>query len=183
MTQAELTFSIRPAQPEDALNIARLHTVGWDISNPAILSTEVLEDQPLEERRDGWLEWIQDQRGVLLVAVDQYGRPSAFICIRPDLPPLDAAHFDAEVTHHYVAPERQAMGLGRRLLVAGAKAAAALGWTRLMARVFLGNPASGFFRHCGARLIAERVVRVGGVQVAETAYGWDDVEDLISANG
>lgn len=180
MTPSDLTFTLRPAGPEDALNIARLHTVGWDTTNPAVLPIEVLENQPLEERRAGWLQWITDGRGILLLTVDQYDRPSGFICLRPDLHPEDTGHFDAEVTHHYVAPERQAMGLGRRLLTAGARVARERGWHRLAVRVFRGNPNAGFYLHCGARLVAERTIDVDGVPVEEIAYGWADTADLLT---
>ena len=94
------------------------------------------------------------------------------------------AGYDAEVYALYVLRARRRRGTGRRLFARLADASAAAGARSLVLWVLKDNgPGRAFYEALGGRVVAEKLIRIGGVPLPEVAYGWTDLAPLRSRPG
>jgi hypothetical protein len=168
---------IRPARPEDAPGIVRVHGDTWRAAYRGLVPDAFLEGFGREpdavERRRRWLERPES---VTLVA-EEAGEVVGFaVGGRSRGGP---AEFDAELYALYVLPDRQGRGLGRSLLREFASAAGAKGFRSLVLWVLRDN-ASGraFYESLGGSLVGEKSIDLGGATLPEVAYGWPDLRAL-----
>jgi hypothetical protein len=47
--------------------------------------------------------------------------------------------------------------------------------------VLADNPARGFYERLGGRYLRQKPIEIGGIDLFEAAYGWDDIRVLIDA--
>jgi L-amino acid N-acyltransferase YncA len=139
-------IGVRPATPEDAANIARVHVESWHQAYDGIVPKAMREAVTLENRRQMW-EAVLGQYGEAyptLVAATETADIVGFAMGGP----CDAAAsgFAAEFHALYMAPAFQRRDCGRRLFVQLAGTLAARGLGSAMATVIHTPQAAGFFR-------------------------------------
>jgi GNAT superfamily N-acetyltransferase len=90
--------------------------------------------------------------------------------------------FDAELAAVYLQRDFQGAGLGRRLVGAVAEGQRANGATGLITWVIAANKrARTFYEVLGGELVVEQPFQWDGLDLVEAAYGWRDIEALVSA--
>ena len=93
-----------------------------------------------------------------------------------------AAKGRGEIFTLYVAPRFQGAGGGRRLLAGAAEAMLAEGYQGAVLWVLSENLAArGFYEHLNGQASGRQQTRVGGADLAITAYVWPDLEALEEA--
>jgi ribosomal protein S18 acetylase RimI-like enzyme len=169
---------VRPARPEDARGIARVHGDTWRAAYQGIVPDAFLaafagKPGAADRRR----RWIAKPGNSTLVA-EEGGEIVGFAVAGPprDLPP----GFDAELYALYVLPRRQGAGLGRRLVLHAAEALAAGGARSMGLWALRDNArARAFYERLGGKPAGEKEIDLGGARLVEVAYGWTDLEGLL----
>lgn len=169
---------VRPARPEDAAGIARVHGDAWRAAYRGIvpdgfLATRGREPDAVDRRR----RWIEDPKVTTLVA-EEGGEILGFANGGPSRE--GPAGFDGELYAIYIHPSRQRERLGWRLLLHLAEALHGRGFRSLFLWVLRDNAAGrAFYERVGGRVVAEREIEIGGARLVETAYGWPDLSRLL----
>ncbi|MCK6481481.1 MAG: GNAT family N-acetyltransferase [Planctomycetaceae bacterium] len=169
---------VRPARPEDAAGIARVHGDAWRAAYRGIvpdgfLATRGREPDAVDRRR----RWIEDPKVTTLVA-EEGGEILGFANGGPSRE--GPAGFDGELYAIYIHPSRQRERLGWRLLLHLAEALHGRGFRSLSLWVLRDNAAGrAFYERVGGRVVAEKEIEIGGARLVETAYGWPDLSRLL----
>lgn len=166
---------ITAAGPGDAADLADVHVRAWRETYAGLLPAAYLArmDPRLHARR--WRRQLDAARAgeVVLVAEGRAGLVG--YCAGA----AEAAAGEAEVSTLYVLRSAQGLGLGRRLLGAGARTLRAQGAHALTLWVLSGNRrARDFYEHLGGVEVAERPARGWGGGYRESAYRWSDIGAL-----
>jgi GNAT superfamily N-acetyltransferase len=153
---------IRPATPDDALAIARLHHRAWVETYPGLLPQSVIDGFPVEMRADRWTRILASDTRVALAP----GAGFAAMGAQRDAD-LAARGYPEELFSIYLLRAAQGRGLGRALVRAvwGGRATTAL--------VLEGNPACAFYEATGAAHLETRDERIGDAPIRERVYAWD----------
>jgi ribosomal protein S18 acetylase RimI-like enzyme len=186
-------ITIRPAVPDDAFGIARVHVDAWRTTYPGIMPTKVLANLSYETRERVWrrnLETAGQDGTVLYVAErtppdasdtaqSQVGEIVGFAGGGPERSG-DPDHA-GEVYAIYVLEPYQRRGVGRQLFCAVTSRLAEAGMRSLLVWVAAQNPSRRFYEALGGAPVRERQEESGGAPLDEVAYGWSDVAPLIGA--
>jgi ribosomal protein S18 acetylase RimI-like enzyme len=170
---------IRAATVADAAAVARVDVETWRETYPGVLPQQLLVGLAAEEQRRAWSHFIVRYPGDLIVGVHRDDGVVGFgSCgLRRGGPTL----YGGEVFTLYVDPDHQGQGIGRRLLLhlfgrlLRRSQRSALVW------VLRDNPARFFYERLGGRLVATKLLRVGGIDVEALAYGWSDLAGVLEA--
>jgi ribosomal protein S18 acetylase RimI-like enzyme len=174
--QSELTYAIVPAGPGDAADLARVHVQSWQETYPGLLPQVYLDRMSVAAHARRWRARLMRGEEVTLVGESVSG-VSGYCSgdwtrrgVRPG---------EAEISTLYVLRRAQRSGLGRRLLVATARALAARGASSLVIWVLRDNAnARRFYERMGGAGERERDEAIGGGLVVSVAYRWADIRTL-----
>ncbi len=154
----------RPATPQDAAELARIHAASWRETYPGLLPTGEIDRMTQPDRcLDRW-QAILSNPALQVAMVEGLG----FAVSGPQRDAaLREAGFPQELWSIHLLQCGQRRGLGRALLtaVAGPQAFTAL--------VLEGNlPARRFYAAMGGLLHATRPDRIGETEIIERVYAW-----------
>ena len=168
-------ITIRKAGPKDAEAIAHVHITAWRETYQGIVPDDFLKDLSTERRAKYWEQSLSDPEGeyhnVLAAEVD--GAITGFVNYG------DARETDlgcqGELFAIYILRAVQKLGLGRRLFSDVVRAQLDLGVSSMMLWVLKENPSRGFYEHLGGIYLTEKTIEIGGKELIEVAYGWQDL--------
>jgi ribosomal protein S18 acetylase RimI-like enzyme len=106
--------SIRPAQPEDALGIATVHTHSWQSTYRDQLPDSFLDQLAVPAREQCWRQDLADSAFRVLVA-EQGGAIVGFVSFGASRDPDAAANHKGEILAIYLLAEAQGAGAGKAL--------------------------------------------------------------------
>lgn len=173
MTRTRLT--IRDGTAGDAPAIARVHVAGWKSRYVGLVLQPTLDALRPEDRETRWREWLSgDDRRTLFVAVDG----ERVVGFSAGWPEPAGTTDTVEVAAIYVDDAFHGRGLGKGLLRRLATRGQALGFTALSLEMLVGNPTGGFYEHLGGRIVDAYTALIGGHEIAEVRYRWDDIDVL-----
>jgi GNAT superfamily N-acetyltransferase len=183
-------MAVRPATPDDASAIARVHVAAWTEAYDGLLPPEVLARQDAAERAARWRAMMEGgaeggHRAAIAVALDGAGEVAGFAsCGEARDDALRARGLTGEVSAIYLLRRTQGRGLGRGLMVWAAETLRARGHKGLGLWVLAGNrPARAFYERLGGTIVVgETPCEVAGAPTTEVAYGWPAPAALISAS-
>lgn len=171
-------MQIRPAQPDDAAGIGRVHVETWRSTYAGMLPDSYLVGLSATRHAATWARTLNRPAGSkgesVLVAEDD-GHVVGFVsggAARP-CKALKTERTDGEVYTLYVLPDYQGRGLGRELLATGFGHMADAGYTAAVIWVLQPNPSRFFYEAMGGVRIGEREEKFAGAPVLEVAYGWE----------
>jgi ribosomal protein S18 acetylase RimI-like enzyme len=167
----ELVNAVRVARPEDAVAVARVYIDSWHDTYAAILPSQLLCAMTVKGQAARWRAAIR-ARGREQVLVAESNR-HGLVGMSSLGPSRDGTlGFDGEIYTLYVDPEYYGRGAGTALLRAGFASLRARGFVSCLIWAHARNPVRFFYEAMGGRLVAERVERMMGDPVPETAFGW-----------
>lgn len=141
-------MTIRPAQPEDALDVARVHVRSWQAGYRSLLPDEFLDQLRLEDRvaRYDFSNTDPTKPYTQLAEID-----GVIVGLATTAPARDADCAGlGELLALYVAPERWGLGIGCQLAVAARHRLAGQGFTEAVLWMLEGNArADRFYRKDG----------------------------------
>ncbi len=168
--------TIRPATPEDAQGIARVHIETWLTTYRGLMPDSVLEKLSVERQTEKWDASLRTPRTSTVVAVED-GQIVGFVSFGPE--PGNDFRYQGELYAIYILESYQRKGIGRMLVRAAAEGLLAHDFPNMMLWVLSTNPARAFYEKLGGKFLRDRTVEFNGVPLREAAYGWDDLKCLI----
>jgi GNAT superfamily N-acetyltransferase len=169
--------AIRPAQIDDAHNIARVHVDTWRTTYVGIVPDEHLASLSYERSQANWIKYLtHPQNGTAFVAEIE-GQIVGITSCGPLDEPL--ADYDSELYVLYVLKSYQGMGLGKLLVKYVVDYLKSKGFHSMVIWVLKDNPACRFYESLGGQLAAEKTIEIGGKQLVDVAYVWSDLGSLI----
>jgi GNAT superfamily N-acetyltransferase len=152
---------IRPATPEDAEAVARVHVETWRAAYAHALSPEGLAGLSVTQRAE-----LHRRSPPVVAEVD--GEIVGFVSVGPGTDP----DTDGELYAIYVLPDHWGTGLGRALMQAGEERLRDLGHQHAILWVLEDNPrARRFYEAAGWTLDGtRRPIEIFGQQVPEIRY-------------
>jgi len=163
---------IRPALPEDAEAIARIHHDAWRVAYRGIVPDPVLDGLSFPSRYRWWAKYLKSPERIEKVFVAAPGRVvCGFVSVGParDDDPAEPL----ELYALYVAPDQWSRGLGGELFHAAARALRELGGTGFYLWVLAGNIRARRFYEAMGGCPADRAPRdlkMGGEWIPEMIY-------------
>lgn len=164
--------TIRPATRDDLEAIATLHVSSWQGAYRGILPDAVLDRLNSADRQRDWMRWLAVPEANTYAAFERR-KLVGFARVLPADPEFDSPPSSAEISHLYVAPDSQSMGVGQALLTRAFEDVASRGLERAVLWVLEKNyRARAFYERAGFRLDGGRRTdpdRLGG-ETPEVRY-------------
>lgn len=170
---------IRPALPQDAPGIAQVHIQSWRTSYRGLIADEVLDNQSLPRRQGYWEQVLQQHTSgelhCVYVAENEHGEIIGFASggksRQENLP------FEAEMYALYLFETAKRQGIGEKLFRAVTEKFRTEGYYSMMLWVLADNHfARRFYEKMGGRAVTEQMITIGGKELLEVAYGWDQLQ-------
>jgi ribosomal protein S18 acetylase RimI-like enzyme len=171
-------ITVRSALPSDAAAIATIHAESWRTAYRGILRDEFLDGPVFDDRHRVWENRLSTAPPHQYVAMIEEGvEPKGFVCVFLDADPEWGALLD----NLHVRASARGMGLGRRLMAAGA------GWvlqhklnSPLHLWVYEQNVAARrFYERLGGVVTTSRLHSApDGSQAPAIRYVWRDLVRL-----
>jgi GNAT superfamily N-acetyltransferase len=173
------SFEVRPAVLAEARRLAFVHVRSWQTAYRGIFPDAYLDglDQQVGVREERWKATLggtgsrtvfvacAPEQGIIGFGRGEAARPPHF-------------GFDGELSGLYLLAEYRGLGAGRSLLNAVATSLSQAGFRSMLAWVLTRNPSRRFYEKMRGERLGTAEVTIGGIQVEETAYGWDDLSRL-----
>lgn len=133
-----IDIDVRPAVPEDAAGIARVHTETWRVAYDGLIPADYLDQLDEEARTQQWTQILETRAGLPVQVAESSGTVIGFISIGAarDVPEDPKV---SEVYALYLAPEHWGQGVGRRLHDRGVDLLRSADFERSHAWVLDGN--------------------------------------------
>jgi L-amino acid N-acyltransferase YncA len=174
-----MTTIIRVAAPADAAAIARVHVDSWRSTYAGLLPERMLIKLSNAEHESRWWGHVlgrHRRKQFVYVAENDRDGVVGFVsggpCRDREL------SYRGEIYAIYLLDEFHGVGIGRALLLSLSDRLVRERGPSLLVWVLSSNPSRYFYESMGGKRVATRVDRMGGVEVEETAYGWEDTTEL-----
>jgi ribosomal protein S18 acetylase RimI-like enzyme len=173
-----MTFSIRPAQPEDAPAIAHVHVESWRTTYKDLMPDEILANLSAERRETYWRGVISNAEAAdfVYVAETDDGRVVGFASGGPerDNHPV----YKGELYAIYLLQAYQGQGIGRAMAAQVARKLVDGGLTNMLVWVLTGNAACHFYEALGGKEVGRKPLNLNDEKFEEIGYGYDDIRPL-----
>ena len=166
---------IRKAVPSDAQGIAKVHVESWKSTYINIVPENFLNNLSYEKREDYWLSVIPN--GGVYVAEDENNQIIGFASGGKERSG-NYSNYNGEIYAIYILKEYQGRGIGKLLLEPIINDLTTQGIFTMLVLALEDNPSRHFYEKLGAKKIDNIIVEIGGVQLNELVYGWDDISLL-----
>lgn len=170
---------VRPAIPDDAEGIAKVHVKSWQEAYVGLLPQDVLDRQSVPARYRNWSAYLgapSSSRWVF-VAVDPAAGIVGFAEATRNRPAMHRPAFEIPVI--YILQSHTRRGLGRKLMHALATALAGQGAGEIALWALADNhSARAFYEAIGGRLTATRAEPDRGGRNLLAGYRWRSAAEL-----
>jgi len=178
-----LPIRIREATVDDTEGMARVRVDTWRCAYQGILPQDYLMSLSYEHTASRWREtlWKAPRPGSFVyVAVQETAEESGsnqIVGIAIAGPEQSGdAEYCGEVYVLYVLPAFQSQGIGRRLVAACVQRLLQNKLESLIIWVIAKNPHRRFYESLGGKLVRQKEKEIGGVNLIEVGYGWQNVD-------
>ena len=169
---------MREADERDSLAVAEVAVETWRATYGGIVPDDFLAGLSVEQRDERQRqEWTRPGLFVL-VAEDEREGLVGFVVAGPER--QGHPNYRGELHALYVLPAFQRYGLGRDFVSAAATRLLADGQRSLLTWVLEKSPARPFYEALGGSMVGQQSITIGGAELVEIAYGWDDAQTLIA---
>ncbi len=172
---------IREAKLNDAAAIAQVHVDSWQTTYRGILPDDYINRQSYERRKSNWENSLNVSTEIetdyfIYVAENPAGKIVGFV--NGGLNRNSNSIYQGEIYALYILATYQRQGIGRNLVQRIASQLSQSGLTSISVWVLADNPAIKFYQSLGGQQVAQKIIKVNGIEFAEIAYGWNDTQDL-----
>ena len=169
---------IRRALPTDAPGIARVDVESWRSTYVGLLPDDLLASYDYSERERARRIGIADESTITFVAEHKTDGIVGFLSGGPAR--MDDMPYAGELYAIYLLERHQRQGTGRRLVADLCAWLLSQGLTSMYTWVLEDNPSRRFYESLGGIEFTRQTIAIGGRDVVEVAYGWDDISPLAS---
>jgi GNAT superfamily N-acetyltransferase len=169
----------RPATPDDAAAIARVHVDSWRTTYAHLLPQSFLGSLSYDERESSWARALGDHESKEFTYVAEHPAEGivGFATGGPERSGI--TDYSSELMAIYLLRAAQRMGIGRQLVSSIARHLSESGHRAMMVWVLADNPSRAFYERLGAEPVAEKLIEWAGVQLIEVALGWKELAGLV----
>ena len=170
-----MIFRVRSATPADANAIARVQVDTWRTTYGGIVPDAHLATLSYRHRESVWRRIISQKRSddSQFVAETDAGEVVGFASGGREL--AGDREYDGELYAIYILAPHQRLGVGRRLVAAVVERLIDASFNSMLIWVLQDNPACRFYAALGGSPVRNRIITIGGADLAEVAYGWQDL--------
>jgi len=169
---------IRRALPSDAPEIARVHVESWRSTYVGIVPDDYLTSLDRSERERVWSRLIADETQITYLVENSRDGIVGFLSGGPAR--IDDIPYVGELYAIYLLEQYQRQGIGRRLVGELCAWLLSRDLTSMYVWVLEENPSRRFYESLGGIEFRRQTLTIGGLELAEVAYGWDDISILAS---
>ncbi|MBL7999790.1 MAG: GNAT family N-acetyltransferase [Candidatus Kapabacteria bacterium] len=171
-------ITIRIARIGDEEQIARINVETWRVTYSGLIHDSMLKSLSIEKRTDDWKRIIGNMNDAhcTIVATNDDGIILGYCgggTARRE-------GYQWEVYALYVHPMNHKSGIGKELLKSYITLAMAAQWTHLGVVVLQGNPARGFYEHCGAKYTGSFTHPIDGIDYWQDELVWKRDEIILT---
>jgi GNAT superfamily N-acetyltransferase len=178
---AEAKLVIRGARIEDAAAIARVHVESWRSTYAGMLPEKMLLKLSSAAHEQRWWRHVLGRfRSRHYVYVVEDSREGVVGFASGGRARDRGLAYGGEIYALYLLDEYHGRGLGRALFRRLAARLMRECGATLIVWVMASNPSRFFYEAMGGARAALRTDRMGGAEVAEIAYGWDDLAAMLA---
>lgn len=170
-------YKIRKAVPEDALGIAIVNVYTWKTTYTGLMPNKAIDERigrlrktaermEADIRRDG--NFIVAAAGDTVVGSCIYGKSRN-----------ESFGDSGEIFAIYVLKGFQGTGIGKALLLAGAKELLAQSRGSMIVNCLRGNPSLGFYKHMGGKSVGQRQDDIAGGRITEDIVLFEDLAAIV----
>lgn len=171
-------YIVREATFEDAEAISTIHVNTWKNTYKDLVDEKDLTNMTYENRIILWETVLRmDKEKQCTFVIQDDDKVVGFISGGPER--TKRFNYDSEIYNIYILDEYQKEGLGSQLLEVFAKEMIDYGHQSLLVWILKHNPSSQFYERYGATSVGEEATQIGEGSYEETAYGWDDIVQLL----
>jgi GNAT superfamily N-acetyltransferase len=168
----------RQAKLSDTPEIARVQVETWRSTYVGIVPQAFLDALDIGEQTTRWDQWFGDGSHVF-VAENAEG-VCGFISGGELRDGINLGqNYDSEIYTLYVLPAAQGRGAGRQLMRSLAARLVDDDLKRPVVWALEENPWCAFYERLGGRRVAQKMIEIGGKQLSDIAYGWQDIGLLL----
>lgn len=168
-------YKIRKAIVTDAVGIAKVHVDSWKTTYANIVPDEYLTSLSYESRELMWTKAIP--HGDIYVAENNGGEIVGFAKGGKERTGKYKG-YDGELYAVYILQDYQGKGIGTDLVKPIINDIIEVGLNSMLVLVLEDNNSRKFYESLGGRKIDTVVVEIGGKQLSELVYGWQDIRTL-----
>ena len=170
---------IRPADPDDAAAIARVHVLSWRSTYKGLLPDEFLESLTEAGYTDRWRRFIADRSSRVYVVQEGDDRASVVGFASGGRERAGETGYTGELYAIYLLEASQRRGYGRELVRAVAGGLSELRLEDMIVWVLRDNrPARDFYERLGGVYVRTQPITIGSVTLEEVSYGWPRLESV-----
>ena len=172
---------IRAATAHDAAAIAQVYVDSWRSTYAGVLPDSILLRKNALERQSRWWRHAMGRNTrnhIIRVAEHPSDGVIGFASGGPSRD--DELGYRGEIYTLYLLDDYHGAGIGKRLFVDTCERLLQHHGPSIVVWVLNGNPARFFYQSLGGKFVARRPDRMGGTEIEELAYGWDDIGEHIA---
>ncbi|MCA0989023.1 GNAT family N-acetyltransferase [Guptibacillus algicola] len=170
-------MKIRKAVVEDSTDIARVHVNSWRTTYQGIVPSIFLESLDMKVREARWKKGLEAGNSIFVAENNKneiVGFANGGKNRSEELP------YDGELYAIYLLESAHRKGAGKQLFCNVAKELKDEGFHSMLVWVLNGNPADQFYLHFNPSVVTEKEISIGGEMLLETAYGWNEIDDILT---
>jgi ribosomal protein S18 acetylase RimI-like enzyme len=176
MSRRETAEMVRPAKPEDAAAIARVHVASWRTTYRDLLPAEFLASLTEPGYTERWQRVIGDGSSRVYV-VEEAGEVVGFASCGHER--AGETGFAGELYAIYILDSAQRRGHGRELVRAAVGGLREMGVRDMIIWVLRDNsPARRFYERLGGVYVRKQPITIGPATLEEVSYGWRNLDDV-----
>lgn len=175
---------VREATAADVKAVARVQIESWRAAYRGIIDEDTLHNLSVQDKQSYWLQWFlrNEPSRFMRVVVDDSATGVGFAVAGPARgrePSSDGLPLVGEIYVLYLLPQVQRRGWGTQLMRSMARGLRQRGMEALLLWVLQRNHAAcRFYESLGGVATYRRRTAVGGQQLIEVGYLWDDLDRL-----
>ncbi|CAN5675639.1 GNAT family N-acetyltransferase [soil metagenome] len=171
-------MEIRPAQPDDAVALAKVHVDSWRTTYKGLMPDDYLASLSYAQREQMWRDILTNSTVSTFVYVAE-AAPNQIVGFVSGGPARDGQTYAGELYAIYLLDNYQRQGIGRQLMLTLLQRLRQEGMISLLLWVLAENPARQFYEAFGGQSIKELVITIGDAQLIEVAYGWPNIQVIL----
>jgi ribosomal protein S18 acetylase RimI-like enzyme len=172
-------MKIRKATIDDAKAIAKVHGESWKTTYTGIVPASYLQQLSVTEKEQLWKRGLQQSKHYIFV-VEEDGNVCGFISGgRNRATQGKESEYEGEIYAIYLLKEAQRKGYGKELVKTLVNDFVNDGIHSMTVWVLEDNPSKHFYERLGGKVVNEASIHIGGKELKEVCYGWNNIEDLL----
>ncbi|MFC4559125.1 GNAT family N-acetyltransferase [Virgibacillus kekensis] len=171
-------FTIRKAVYDDAEAIAEIHVSSWKSTYTDLLEEKDISNITYENRKALWETILRiKKKEQCTLVIEDFEKIVGFISGGPER--TKRFNYDSEIYTIYLLDDYQRQGLGAKLLKSFTEEMKDRGYKSILVWILTQNPSSRFYERFNAEPVGEELTTIGEGTYQETAYGWNDIDELL----